>query len=78
MLTVVNDGRDIGGNDADAEGGNSDAETVPGSRATYLATSKHVVTSATCARSCRSQLPYILAVVIQNHTSPYTYIQDNY
>ena len=34
MLAVVNDGRDIGGNDADAEGGNSDAETVPGSRVT--------------------------------------------
>ena len=34
MLAVVNDGHDIGGNDADAEGGNSDAETVPGSRVT--------------------------------------------
>ena len=34
MLAVVNDGHDIGGNDTDAEGGNSDAETVPGSRVT--------------------------------------------
>ena len=31
MLAIVNEGHDIGGNDADAEGGNSDAETAHGS-----------------------------------------------
>ena len=34
MLAVVNDGQDIGGNDAEAEGRNGDAKTVPGSRVT--------------------------------------------
>ena len=34
MLAVVNDGRNIGGNDADTEGGNSDAKTVPRSQVT--------------------------------------------
>ena len=29
MLTVVNDRHDIGGNDADAEGGYSNAKTMP-------------------------------------------------
>ena len=68
MLTVVNDGRDIGGNDADAEGGNSDAETVPGSRATMpesLQTPlpRHVTAdSCTAAKSGKVLTPELVVV----------------